>query len=511
MRRRLERIFAAVLCLTLLWAAPALATPVPTGPLSLDINAQVGPDPTDTYANNYVPVTRVENGKIWVDVKLPFLKNSAVAGDITLRPDTADYETSPVMAGNVARVIANSSAAWEADFTLEVKSSAVNGRYPISFEAEYLYDDGSSTALTQQTYTVFIQVKDGQPVPTLTPEPTVAPPAQSTPQSQPRIIVSSYSVDMDKVYAGKEFTLSMELHNTSAKRNVQNIKVTVSSADGTILPVGGSNVAYFSSIAKGKSVNTSFRFRVLPDAPAKPQNLSVSIAYEDSNATPLSEDASIAIPVFQEIRIKLDEPQVYEAMAGEPVTVTVPVYNMGKSTLYNVIATVEGEGLRAEQSYYAGNMESGAAKTIELNVLVDDSLLGGATADQSGEGDVNSLPATAQRDKLAAAAGVAVDGMYIGGGATLEFPGEIVLTFEDDNGDSYTERREFTATVIQQSQEPVIDDPGVIDEPVVEPRINIWPWIIGGTLAVSAAAAIIVAAVHRSRRHKRMLEDDEAI
>ncbi|MDD4796391.1 MAG: hypothetical protein PHO66_01320 [Eubacteriales bacterium] len=511
MNRLFNRILAAALCLALLVTAPVLAEPVASaasGPLALDINAQVGPNATDIYANDYVPVTRVEGGKIWVDIKLPFVKNAGVTSAITVRPDTSDYATSPLLAGNVARVIANAAPAWMAEFTLEVKASAVNGRHPVSFVAEYLYNDGTETTLTAQTYTLFIQVKDGSPEPTATPEATAPPVTPTTPQSQPRVILSNYSVDVEKVYAGEQFTLSMELTNTSAKRNVQNIKLTVASADGTILPVGGSNVAYFSGIGKGKTVTASFVFRALPDAPAKPQTLSVSIAYEDSSATALSEEATISIPIYQQIRVKLDEPQVYAAMAGEPVMVTVPVYNMGKSTLYNVIATVEGEGLRAEQSYYAGNMESGSTKTIELNVLVDEALLGSATPEGGDTGEPGIMPI--ERDKLAAAAGVAVDGKYMGGD-TLEFPGEIVLSFEDDNGDTYTERREFTASVMQQMETPYPEDPGVIEEPPAQPGTKIWAWVVGGVVAVAGVAGGIVLGVHRARQRKRLLEDDEAI
>ncbi|MDD3243722.1 MAG: hypothetical protein PHD32_08375 [Eubacteriales bacterium] len=502
---------AAILC-TLLPLSPARAE---ASALVLDATAQVGTQATDTYGNNYVPTSYKNGTKVMVNVKLPLVKNAKIKGNITIRPDTSDYETSPIVAGNLQRVISNAAAVWLTEFPLEVKASAINGRYPVNFVAEYMADDGSGViAAASQRLTVFVEIKDASPVPTPTPEPTPEPSAPVTkPQSQPRVIVSKYSVSADKIYAGEEFDLTLELTNTSASRNVQNVKVTVSSADGMLLPVGGSNITYFAKINRQAKVQTTYRFRAQPDTPAKPQNLSVAIAYEDNQAAALSEEATLSIPIFQQIRFKANEPKVYEATAGESISVSVPVYNMGKSTLYNVMATVEGEGLRAEQSVYAGNLESGANKTLEMNVLVSDEALakkqtqnGGQSGEMSPE-DAEKYQGVARNTGVSVAPGGAImDGMFSGGSQSYEFPGEVVITFEDDNGDKYTQRVAFNAVVNQQMEYPT-DMPTEPSEPEAV-RKPVWPWIVGGVIAAAAVGGIIVVTVTKARRRKRLLEDE---
>ncbi|MDD4638049.1 MAG: hypothetical protein PHV66_10680, partial [Bacteroidales bacterium] len=85
-------------------------------------------------------------------------------------------------------------------------------------------------------------------------------------------------------------------------------------------------------------------------------------------------------------------------------------------------------------------------------------------------------------------------------------PGEVVITFEDDNGDKYTQRVAFNAVVNQQMEYPT-DMPTEPSEPEAV-RKPVWPWIVGGVIAAAAVGGIIVVTVTKARRRKRLLEDE---
>ena len=59
----------------------------------------------------------------------------------------------------------------------------------------------------------------------------------------PRVMLSDYKLSSEKIYPGDTFKLTFTLKNTS-KVAVSNIKVTVSTEDGSILPDGNAGTVF---------------------------------------------------------------------------------------------------------------------------------------------------------------------------------------------------------------------------------------------------------------------------
>lgn len=114
----------------------------------------------------------------------------------------------------------------------------------------------------------------------------------------------------------------------------------------------------------------SIPLQVAPDAEVKSQNITLEIVYEGTrNKQEFTEKSVISVPVFQKARVRTDQPQIYdEAWVGQTVSMSVQMFNMGKSTLYNCMVEVQGEGLSLEESFYGGNVAPGSTMRADLTL-----------------------------------------------------------------------------------------------------------------------------------------------
>lgn len=188
-------------------------------------------------------------------------------------------------------------------------------------------------------------------------------------EKTPQLMVDNYSYGGTFVQAGDEFVLDLGLYNTSGSHSISNIKVTVSSEDGTIIPVNSSNSFYIDKLGKKERADHAMHFSVKPAAEQKTTPLTVDMSYEDAAGNPFTSKDTISIPVMQETKLEVDDiiapPELY---AGMQSGVSVQFYNMGKTTLNNLRVTAEGDFDTTEStSYFAGNVESGKSDTYDFS------------------------------------------------------------------------------------------------------------------------------------------------
>ena len=115
------------------------------------------------------------------------------------------------------------------------------------------------------------------------------------------------------------------------------------------------------TIDKEDAYVLSVKLQVAPDAEAKPQLLAIKLSYEGTkNRSDFEETASVSIPVQQKARVRINDPVVYDdPWVGSNVSVGLTLYNLGKSTLYNCMVDVVGDGVTLEESYFGGNIAAG--------------------------------------------------------------------------------------------------------------------------------------------------------
>ncbi|MDR2771678.1 MAG: hypothetical protein LBB57_06540, partial [Clostridiales Family XIII bacterium] len=147
----------------------------------------------------------------------------------------------------------------------------------------------------------------------------------------PRLIVENYSYGGAPVQAGKEFNLSIGLYNTSAK-TLSNIKATLTSETGAIIPAGGSNSFYIDRVSPGAGVFKSLRMAASSTAEQKTATLALSMIYEDSEGNEFTSTDIVSVPVVQETALSASDAVVQgELRVGVQSTISVQFYNVGKT------------------------------------------------------------------------------------------------------------------------------------------------------------------------------------
>ena len=335
-------------------------------------------------------------------------------------------------------------------FTLYTADDAATKNYPISMNVEY--EDAFGNKFTATQYIgVFVENEAGKTV--------------------PRIIIDNYTIDPFPVSAGGEFSLKMSFLNTNKTVDVSNIKVTVTSEDGTFTPTESGNTFYIENIPRTQNVERELVLQAKPDAEQKSYMLTVNFEYEDEKGNPYTAKESISVRVLQSPRLVTgDISMMTETFVGQPVSVYLDFYNMGKSTLYNLMVSVEGDFQGQGLSYYVGNFEPGRTDYF----------------------DASFTPMNPGMQK-----------------------GAILFTFEDANGKTTEIRKEFELNVMEMAMpEPSFESPGNIpgmEMPGMEKgssKVSIWIYIGIGAAVVIAAVVVVIVLRKRAVRRKELSLDE---
>ena len=105
------------------------------------------------------------------------------------------------------------------------------------------------------------------------------------------------------------------------------------------------------------------------DLMQKPYVIALSAAYEDSDKNPYTMSSNISIPIKQEARIDTGEVEILPESieVGNQTNIMFPVYNKGKTTLYNVQVDFIGDTVEGG-STFLGKLEPGATGNVDSMV-----------------------------------------------------------------------------------------------------------------------------------------------
>lgn len=348
------------------------------------------------------------------------------------------------------------------DFPFRVKKDAVNGTYAIQFKVYHLFANTNlqETTPAETDITTYVQIRYGK-------EPEEEEKPEETPVPDPStaiLLLEDYTMNPQEVKAGEEFDLTLRIRNTS-DRTVTDVKSTLEEAKSTIVPVNGTNSFFIERIKAGETVEKTIRVRATPSAGVEPVSLTLKNEFVQEDAAKTSQD-TFSLPIVQVANLSLDTPNYpIDCYQGESFNLMMNLYNKGRTTLYNVSVTFESDTMSADENYYAGNMESGS--TREYDVMIT------PNADASGQVD-----------------------------------GEIVVTYEDEDGNQTEKRTPVTVNVAAMDYGN--DDMYIPEEPVIAEPVSagfpVWGYIVIGVVVAGAIAAVIVIV---RRRKKAKVDDDE--
>ena len=298
-------------------------------------------------------------------------------------------------------------------------------------------------------------------------------PGGDTPEkpSVPRVILNGFRTEPESVKAGQPFTLILMVRNTSKKTALNNIKFTIKAAEDALLPVSGSSTLFRDKIAADTSVDVAINLKAEAKLEQKTYPVSVQIDFEDDKGESYSVEETISVRVLQDPRVEFGKPQMYpeQAEVGQDANLMFDIYNKGKSPLYNLTVIVpEGEAV-SEQNYFAGTLEAGGSKTVDLMITPLKEL-----------SDGEEVPFSIQ--------------------------------FEDEDGHKTVIEHPIPMTILPEefNEDPAgLDDPGFDEpeEPQEQERFSLWPGILF-VLIPLLLIIVIVLLVKRHRRKKRRAEDE---
>lgn len=363
-----------------------------------------------TYAQGYQPQANDTGAFICLPLVVSDVYGETVQdNEITIKPDLGKPASSPFKPGDYRKTVTlagytvtdenkkqSEVYAYYVTLSLPVQPGAVNGRYPVVLQLSYVNNFGESI---QQSFTVYVEITGRiQPTPT--------PPGGETVEESgltPRIIVSRYQVNPEVVPAGSSFTVDVTLQNTSGTGVVSNIVVSYSGVTGDIVPDSRANTFFISGIGQNAEQTFHFKMKANADAKTSTQKIILKIEYNDENGIGRSAVSGIPVRVKQPIRIKYDPPGIpAQVHAGEDVSTSINIYNLGKDTLYNIAVSLSADGFTSKEDTYVGNIEPGGYKTAQITAKTGNTpgVVNGKFVvwyeDESGEQYSEEVPFTTQ-------------------------------------------------------------------------------------------------------------------
>ncbi len=373
----------------------------------------------------------------------------------------AEIPGNPFGGNYEAGMFARRELTWQ--FT--VREDVLTGYYPLPFEVWYTKEGVRCEEPVTLTVYVYTEGKPGA---------GHIGGDTSAVESKPRIIVTGFETDPGEVYAGDTFLVTIHVKNTSREQAVTNVLFDMQAVEsGTeanttyavFLPTSGSSSVYTENIAPGSEYDINIEMTAKTDLSQKPYVLTVNMKYDAGQDIDLTDEAKVSIPVLQKARYDTGDIQVMPASlsVGNQSNVMFSVYNMGKTTFYNLQVKYEADFIEGGDTFL-GTLKPGETANV-------DSML---TA---------SAPSA---------------------GGTVK----AVISFEDESGNPISFEREFALDVYEEVyMEPDIPDDMMPSEPS-GPNAGLIAGIAAAAAAVIAAAVILTVRRKKKKAAALKQEDD---
>ena len=231
---------------------------------------------------------------------------------------------------------------WVARFSLAMFPNLKNADYPCTIRVTGVDKDGKELSLEHPCTVEIRSAKENL--------------------EKPRIVISDVQADLS---VGEEGAVRVTLANPCAATNIEDLELKISDAAGHILPKE-SDTLKIGSLPIGENVTVNYPVMVLEKASVAPHMLKLDLAWAAAGqAVTYSENNTVT--VRQEIRLEQGGLRMAPSVtAGDSVTVTLPVMNMGKADVVNVLATVILPGVTERQSVLVGTIQPGETKQAQL-------------------------------------------------------------------------------------------------------------------------------------------------
>ena len=271
---------------------------------------------------------------------LPIRAESCV-GDITVSIALDDPNVFVLSAQPKEVVVSPKDSVYPVKLVLPLEQYRRNGDYPATITIKG--SDGNGKEIVE-TMPYIIRIRDGY---------------GSHETLEP--VISDVVGNLD---VGTDGSLSLNITNPTTTQSIMDGEITVTDYTGEIL-MSGSNREQVTEILPGKTETVTIPMTVKGNASISQHTLEVKLTYKV-----LGKDAewkeSFTVPVTQAIRLEQGGVQMPTAIAGELGSMTLPLMNMGKGELQNVLVKLEMDEVLDAQSVLVGTLAPGETKQAKL-------------------------------------------------------------------------------------------------------------------------------------------------
>lgn len=271
---------------------------------------------------------------------LPIRAESCV-GDITVSIALDDPNVFLLTAQPKKVTVSPRNGIYPVKLTLALERYRRNGDFPATITIKGTNEAGNEIV---ETIPYVIRIRDG---------------CGSHETMEP--LISDVIADLN---VGSEGSLTMTITNPTTTLSIMDGEITVTDSTGEVL-MSGSNRVEINEILPGKSETITIPIIVKSNATISQHTVEVKFNYKV-----LGKDAewteSFTVPVTQAIRLEQGGVQLPTAIAGELANMTLPLMNMGKGELQNVLVKLEMDGVLDAQSVLVGTMAAGETKQAKL-------------------------------------------------------------------------------------------------------------------------------------------------
>ena len=173
-------------------------------------------------------------------------------------------------------------------------------------------------------------------------------------------VISDVTGNLD---VGTNGSLDLTISNPTTTLSMMEGILTVTDSSGEVL-MNGSDRFSIPEILAGEAITVSVPMTVLSNAAIRVHTLNLKLSYEVCGEERNWEEA-FTVPVTQRIRLEHGDAQVPPAIAGELGNLTLPLMNMGKGELNNVLVKLETSAANS-QSVLVGSIAPGENKQAQL-------------------------------------------------------------------------------------------------------------------------------------------------
>ena len=174
-------------------------------------------------------------------------------------------------------------------------------------------------------------------------------------------MISDVTPDLN---VGSDGSLTLTITNPTTTQSIMDGVITVTDASGEML-MSGSNRVQVNEILPGKFETVTIPMIVKGNASISQHTVEVKFSYKVLDKDTEWKE-TFTVPVTQAIRLEQGGVQLPTAIAGELSNMTLPLMNMGKGELQNVLVKLEMDGVLDAQSVLVGTMAAGETKQAKL-------------------------------------------------------------------------------------------------------------------------------------------------